>query len=215
MREIKFRAWDQANERFWSACIWMGKDWALADDRPTGFPVTQYTGLKDKNGKEIYEGDLVRHIRLEIEYQTHYGDNIPTGSYTEPCGIIAKYETGVVNYCNGEFTILEHGEEDEGRSYNWLRHFEIYDRERINYIFFPHYDEQRSQQYSDEEFAETMKDVGESLNIEPKSIEEFINMVNGIEVIGNIYETPELITPSNKTKGIKNNNNKQWRKRQQ
>ena len=56
-REIKFRAWDKENRR-------MRPHEELYFDcgefkNPT---LMQYTGLKDKNGVEIYEGDVVRYL---------------------------------------------------------------------------------------------------------------------------------------------------------
>lgn len=64
MREIKFRAWNKKRKCF--TCFSLDppsnlREVVIACGKPNEYyELTQYTGLVDKNGKEIYEGDIVR-----------------------------------------------------------------------------------------------------------------------------------------------------------
>jgi uncharacterized phage protein (TIGR01671 family) len=56
MREIKFRAWTGQKMR---PCSVSTEGKAMMDWGPSNAPLMQFTGLSDKNGHEIFEGDIL------------------------------------------------------------------------------------------------------------------------------------------------------------
>ena len=76
MREIRFRAWT-LDKKMKYGVVLLGSELILGDNGPYGVPnqpakVMQFTGLKDINRKEIYEGDLVRILDTDIINEVIY-----------------------------------------------------------------------------------------------------------------------------------------------
>lgn len=98
-RPIKFRVWDKENNR------WFVPTYQVYNDKlehlllnlnggllirtlesissestfPERFEISQFTGLHDRNGKEIYEGDRIKQIVYATDFnKRHFGIKSPT-----------------------------------------------------------------------------------------------------------------------------------------
>lgn len=95
MREFKFRAWDTEKQEMATVNFIGLNDYevGMEDEECRRWRATypyvcrlmQYTNLKDKNGKEIYEGDILK-VKLDDEEANLY-----------------------VKYTNGEYRVVNEG----------------------------------------------------------------------------------------------------------
>lgn len=131
MRRIKFRTWEPESEMGKHGNMSYDQDFALSQIlHPDGCIVMQFTGLLDKRGKEIYEGDIVRYkddwgieemedwesakyITDEIFFDENRAQFYPKGLFNNGYWPIPQQELEVIGNIYENPELLTEGEREE------------------------------------------------------------------------------------------------------
>lgn len=136
MREIKFRVWEKPavllqgkdeGTKVFEGRMWTDNDpkfWAycLMNERDE-YELLQYTGLKDKNGKEIYEGDILV-TWINVTEELNLGFEIRKGFRVISTWII-KWSENTPSWCIEQVLIDGSRMESGMISNEYLTNFEI------------------------------------------------------------------------------------------
>jgi len=85
MKIIKFRAWQSNKNKMLSHEDMIKGGWGFNEFNSdvSQIEIMQYTGLKDKNGKEVYEGDIV-----ELEEPTSTSNPLDMQNYIKKAEVV-------------------------------------------------------------------------------------------------------------------------------
>jgi hypothetical protein len=209
MRPIEFRIWDNEEQKYFEPIYEAYKgnliDLSISTNgrllrRTLAMPaedesmfegiyeIEQFTGRTGKNNVKIFKGDRILFWVCYPTTQTHTGDNIPNGSYTEPDETqFLQLEAEVIwdeDSAKWGFSILSKPPYQFSHYFNfcWFdsdKLLPIIDRASYSLEYI-----KGSYGYegmSDDEWKELLSDVGFTTE------QEMMNEINEIEVIGNIH----------------------------
>lgn len=176
MREIKFRAWDKKKKKIVSHDRLFRLDcsneypflplllnWYSDSIKPFDVVIMQYTGLKDKNGKEIYEGDILKTTERQFKSEWPAYD----AELEKETEILF-----VAEFIEGGYGFKNHFNKENLEGY--ARHTTIYGNQYRWY------------------FSDGKTRAFAHFNHHDFARRDFVEY-NNFEVIGNIYENPELL----------------------
>ena len=111
-RQIKFRVWNKVRGEMFESAIYNAPDsFDMILKHPQVYVPMQYTGLHDKNSKEVYEGDIVKMHYFSEEFASDLGVLEKDNTITGDIQYRQDFATYVVNTKDQDYTISEYCQE--------------------------------------------------------------------------------------------------------